>query len=357
VEGVVTPSPSFWAGKRVLLTGHTGFKGAWLALWLDRLGAKVCGYALAPPTEPNLFSIAGIEGILDHVIGDVRDRDAVRRVVKQAQPEIVLHLAAQALVRKSYADPLDTLSTNIMGSAELLDALRDMPSIKSIVVVTTDKCYENREWLWPYRENDPLGGRDPYSGSKACAEIVTALYRDSFFAARHVAVASARAGNVIGGGDWAEDRLIPDILRAFSQNEILQIRNPLAVRPWQHVLEPLAGYLLLAEKSYDGDARYASAFNFGPAADDIRPVAWLVEEMTRLWGKGARWQQDRSAQPHEAQMLALDASKARGMLGWRPRLNLAQSLDWTVEWHRAIANGKSAHDISIEQIERYISLA
>ena len=317
------------------------------------------GFALAPETKPNLFLLAGLGGRLVHAEGDVCDEPTVKAVVAQAQPQIVLHLAARALVRRSYANPMETLATNVMGTARLLDVLRDAPDVRAVVVVTTDKCYENREWEWPYRENDPLGGRDPYSASKAAAEIVTAMYRDSFLAARGVAVASARAGNVVGGGDWAEDRLVPDCVRAFERGERMMMRNPGAVRPWQHVLEPLAGYLLLAERLCDGGAaskEYTTAFNFGPSSEDVRPVGWVVAEMARLWGPSAAWEIDAGAHPHEATMLSLDSARARGRLLWRPRLSIAQCLQWTVEWYRTVAGGASALAMTEAQIDRYVSM-
>lgn len=350
------PSPAFWSGKRVFLTGHTGFKGAWLSLWLQQLGAQVYGFALEPETEPNLFSLASLGRTLVHTVSDLRDVAAVRAAMSKAQPDIVLHLAAQALVRRSYDQPIETFASNVMGTAHVLDAIRDIASVKAAVVITTDKCYENREWVWPYRENDPLGGHDPYSSSKACAEIVTSAYRNSFLSRQGVALATARAGNVIGGGDWAEDRLLPDCIRSFQRKEKVVIRNPVAVRPWQHVLEPLAGYLVLAEKLYCGDPACAEAFNFGPTPDDVRPVSWVVSEAARLWGKDAAWELDRSAQPHEAQLLALDASKARSVLSWRPRLTLSDCLEWTVDWYRTVAGGKDARVATMEQIERYRSL-
>ena len=358
MEGVVRPDADFWRGKRVFLTGHTGFKGAWLAIWLRRMGAQVHGFALAPEPGPNLFAQAGLADLPGHTIGDIRDPGALRAAIGAAQPDIVLHLAAQALVRRSYLQPVETLATNVMGTAHLLDALRDVHGVKAVVVVTTDKCYENREWVWPYRETDALGGRDPYSASKAAAELVTAMYRDSYLAARGAAVASARAGNVIGGGDWAEDRLLPDCVRAFGLGEAVVLRNPAAVRPWQHVLEPLAGYLLLAERlcGKGTTSGFADAFNFGPAAADARPVGWVVAEMARLWGGGAAWRIDAGEHPHESRLLALDASRARTMLGWRPRLALPQSLGWSVDWYRAVSAGRPALDVTCEQIDRYLSL-
>ena len=359
MESMVNPSPQFWRGKRVLLTGHTGFKGAWLSVWLTRMGAKVHGFALAPETEPSLFRLTGLAGMLDHAEGDVRDVAAIRSAVEAARPQVVLHLAAQSLVRRSYAEPLETLASNVMGTANLLQALRAAADLKAVVVVTTDKCYENREWEWSYRENDPLGGRDPYSASKACAEIVTAAFRDSYLGAKGVAVGTARAGNVVGGGDWANDRLLPDCVRAFSRGAKLRVRYPAAVRPWQHVLEPLAGYLLLAERLYNAspvDAGQATAFNFGPSVDDVRTVGWVVAETARLWGPAAGWEIDDGANPKEAQMLALDAARARAMLGWRPRLTLGQCLEWTVHWYRVTAAGEPALAVTESQIDRYLAL-
>lgn len=356
VENLVSPSRAFWNGRRVFLTGHTGFKGAWLSLWLRQLGADVRGYSLPPDTDPSLFTLLSLAGSITSTHGDVRDAASVRAAMAAAQPEVVFHLAAQALVRRAYAEPVDTYATNVMGTVSVLDAVRDTPSVKAVVVVTTDKCYENREWAWPYRENDRLGGRDPYSSSKACAEIITAAYRDSFLAERNVAVATARAGNVIGGGDWAADRLIPDCVRAFRQGAKVIIRNPAAVRPWQHVLEPLAGYLLLAEGLHGTQEHFASAFNFGPAADDVRPVSWLVAESVRLWGPGAAWEIDGTGQPHEAQLLALEAVKAKRILGWRPRLTLPQALAWTIDWYRKREEGNAVLPMTLGQIETYMAL-
>ena len=350
------PSQGFWKGRRVLVTGHTGFKGAWLSLWLRHMGAKVHGYALAPDTDPSLFSLAGLAAQVEHAIGDVRDTAGLCAAMRGAEPEIVFHLAAQALVRRSYAQPLETLATNVMGTANLLESMRDVASVKSVVVVTTDKCYDNREWYWPYRENDHLGGRDPYSASKACAELVTSAYRDSFLAAQGVAVGSARAGNVLGGGDWSEDRLVPDCMRAFARGETVRLRNPDAVRPWQHVLEPLAGYLLLAERMLDGKSACAEAFNFGPAPADARSVSWIVDRAARSWGEGACWEADHGGHPHEARLLSLDASKARAVLGWQPVLSLDQCVDWTVKWYRSAAAGADAAGLCIEQIEQYMTL-
>jgi len=327
-----------WAGRHVLLTGHTGFKGSWLALWLQGLGADLCGLALEPPTAVNLFEDARVGQGMRSVIGDIRDAELVRRVFLDHRPEVVFHLAAQPLVRASYSDPLGTYATNVMGTAHVLDAARAVDPLRAVVVVTTDKCYENREWPWPYRESDRLGGFDPYSNSKACAELVVSAYRNSFFHpreyARHgVAIASARAGNVIGGGDWAEDRLVPDAMRAFQKGRAVRIRNPRAIRPWQHVLEPLQGYLDVAEMLLEKGALGAEPWNFGPNPADAKPVEWVVNELARLWGRGAVWEQEQGQHPHEAQTLKLDISKAATLLGWHPLLPLAEALAITEAWY------------------------
>ena len=354
------PDPGFWAGRRVLVTGHTGFKGAWLSLWLARLGARVTGFALAPETSPSLCALAGLADRVEHRIGDVRDRAALAACVAEARPEIVLHLAAQALVRPSYDDPVATYATNVMGTVHLLEAVRACPEVAAVVIVTSDKAYENREWVWAYREDEPMGGRDPYSNSKGCAELVTSAYRASFFGeGGHPAqIASARAGNVIGGGDWSPDRLIPDVVRAFGRGEPVEIRAPAAVRPWQHVLEPLAGYLRLAEALCGEDgACYAEAWNLGPADADCRPVSEVVAGLARGWGEGATWRLSAGTHPHEATFLKVDASKARARLGWDRRLRLAEALDWTGAWYRAQARGADAAALTLEQIARYEALA
>jgi CDP-glucose 4,6-dehydratase len=326
---------AFWRGKRVFLTGHTGFKGGWLSLWLQSLGAELCGYALAPEGEHHLFGVARVGEAMQSVIGDIRALDGVRDAMAAFRPEIVIHMAAQPLVRLSYAEPVATYATNVMGTVHLLEAARQLDSVRCVVVVTTDKCYENREWVWGYRESEPMGGHDPYSNSKGCAELVTAAYRDSFFRKAGVAVASARAGNVIGGGDWAVDRLVPDVLRAFERGAPVVIRNPASTRPWQHVLEPLSGYLTLAEHLWSDGAACAEGWNFGPRDEDARPVQWIVECMARDWGRGASWRLDDGEHPHEAHWLKLDISKARQRLDWHPRWTLEHALSKITDWHRA----------------------
>lgn len=345
----------FWKAKRVFLTGHTGFKGAWLALWLQSLGAEVVGYSLPAPTDPSLFSLARVDSGIVSITGDVRDLEKLKAEIASHRPEIVIHLAAQSLVRLSYTDPVETYSTNVMGTVNVLEAIRKSSSVRAVVVVTTDKCYENREWVWSYREYEPMGGHDPYSSSKGCAELVTAAYRRSFFN-QGAAIASVRAGNVIGGGDWAKDRLIPDIVRAFIKRESVQIRNPHAVRPWQHVLEPLSGYLLLAQRLYENGNSYAEAWNFGPNEADSKSVSWVVGCLTELWGDGATWAILDGNHPHEAQLLKLDISKAKQKLQWHPSLDLREALTRTVEWYRAYANGEDVRVISVDQIKKHQSI-
>lgn len=348
----------FWRGRRVFLTGHTGFKGGWLSLWLQSLGAEVWGFSLAPPSEPNLFGVARVVDGMHSRQGDVRDLDALRAAMQAARPEVVIHMAAQALVRPSYDDPVETYASNVMGTVNLLEAVRGTPGVRAVVNVTSDKCYDNQEWVWGYRENDPMGGYDPYSSSKGCAELVTAAYRDSFFnPARYgehgVALASVRAGNVIGGGDWATDRLIPDFMRAILAGQAVVIRSPYAVRPWQHVLEPLHGYLSLAEKLFQEGPIHAGGWNFGPRDSDARDVEWIVECLTGLWGEGAAWRLDERPQPHEAHYLKLDISKARMQLGWEPRWHLDQALAAVVDWYRAWSGNEDMHAFSLGQIKAY----
>jgi CDP-glucose 4,6-dehydratase len=350
-------SASFFRDRRVLVTGHTGFKGGWLATWLKLLGARVHGFALPPEGAPSLFDAARVgEGMVSR-LGDVRDAAAVEAAVEEADPEVVFHLAAQPLVRRSYDDPVGTYAANVMGTVHLLDALRRAPRVRSVVVVTTDKCYENREWEWGYREDDALGGRDPYSSSKACTELVAAAYRDSFLARRAgapVGVATARAGNVIGGGDWAEDRVVPDTVRALSLGEPVVLRNPGAVRPWQHVLEPLRGYLVLAERLWADPERFARAWNFGPRDDDAVPVGALVERMVAAWGGGSYLARPAADGKHEAGLLRLDCSRARAGLAWTPLLTLDATARMTVDWYRAhAADPSSAADTTARQIRAY----
>ncbi len=348
-------SSNAWRGKRVFLTGHTGFKGSWLALWLADLGAEVTGYSLPAPTDPSLFDQAQVAGVLKRDIrGDVRDLEALRAAVVEAQPEVVFHLAAQPLVRYSYAEPVETYATNVMGTVHLLEACRAVPSVAAIVCITSDKCYENREWIWPYRENDPMGGYDPYSSSKGAAELVISAYRQSFFG-NGPAVASVRAGNVIGGGDWAADRLVPDIVRALEAGQRPSIRSPSSVRPWQHVLEALGGYLMIADRLLAGDRTAATGWNFGPANDDTRPVSWIVERMLTEWGASG-WDHPAVEQPHEATLLTLDCSKAHRELGWRPTMGLGQALSMVVAWHQSVAKGMSARDVTLTQLQDYRAL-
>lgn len=351
-------NPSFWSGKKVFITGHTGFKGSWLSLWLQHFGARVTGYALQPPTNPSLFEVAQVEQGMASIIADIRDGAMIINTMRQAEPDIVIHMAAQPLVRHSYVDPVETYSTNVMGTVNLLEAIRQTSSVRAVVNITTDKCYENKEWVWGYRENEPMGGFDPYSSSKGCAELVTAAYRNSFFNLTKpghspIALATARAGNVIGGGDWAEDRLIPDILRAIQNGQSVNIRNPHATRPWQHVLEPLSGYLTLAEKLYTQGPAFAEAFNFGPAEGDAKPVQWIVEQLTQQWGDGANWKLDQAEHPHEAHYLKLDCSKAKTRLNWEPRWTLAQALENIIEWHKMHQRGDDMRELTIRQITTF----
>lgn len=348
-------SAAFWNNKKVLMTGHTGFKGSWLSLWLQSMGANVVGYALAPPSSPSLYEVANVADGMISLESDIRNPEQLHGAFAKHQPEIVIHMAAQSLVRYSYQNPVETYATNVMGTVNVLEAVRQTPSVKAVVVITSDKCYENREWVWGYRENEAMGGYDPYSNSKGCAELVTAAYRQSFFnkAGHKVAVASARAGNVIGGGDWAADRLIPDMVRAVSENRPVLIRNPNAIRPWQHVLEPLSGYLLLARKLYEEGTGYAEGWNFGPSDDDARPVQWIVERYTQLWGEGASWLLDQAEHPHEAHYLKLDCSKARMRLDWQPKWSLAHALENITAWHKAHLQEKDMREFSLRQIAAY----
>lgn len=357
VEGVVMDD-SFWRGRKVFLTGHTGFKGGWLSLWLQSLGAEVTGFALEPPTNPSIFKVAKVEQGMVSIIGDIRDGEALSRAMKEARPDVIIHMAAQPLVRYSYAHPVETYSTNVMGTVHLLEAVRAVDTVRAVVVVTSDKCYENREWVWGYRENEPMGGYDPYSNSKGCSELVVSAYRSSYFNLAEynghgVALASARAGNVIGGGDWAADRLIPDMLRAIEKSTPVLIRSPRSIRPWQHVLEPLSGYLLLAQHLCQGGAKYAEGWNFGPTDNDARPVEWIVEKLCRIWGEGASWSLDTVVGPHEAHYLKLDCSKAENALGWKPVWNLETTLAKIVTWHQSYVSRGDMRAETISQIREF----
>jgi CDP-glucose 4,6-dehydratase len=358
IKGLKLTEQRFWQGKKVFLTGHTGFKGSWLSLWLHALGAEVTGYALAPPTEPSLFEGCRIDELVHSVIADVRDLERLKAELAAAAPEIVIHMAAQPLVRDSYKIPVETYAINVMGTVHLLEAVRSCPTVRAVVNVTTDKVYENREWAWGYRENEPFGGYDPYSNSKGCSELVTAAYRSSYFNSldyeRHrVAVATARAGNVIGGGDWATDRLIPDCIRAILKGDEILIRNPHAIRPWQHVLEPLSGYLLLAQRLYEDGAHFAEGWNFGPLDEDAQPVEWIVQRLCRSWGEGAGYRLDKGEHPHEAHYLKLDISKARAGLGWHPRWDLTTAIERIVDWTRAYRDGGALRTVTMQQISDY----
>ena len=351
-------SLAFWRSKRVFVTGHTGFKGSWLSLWLQKLGADITGYALEPPTNPSLFEVANVGEGMCSITADIRDAETLAKRMREARPEIVIHMAAQPLVRYSYQAPAETYATNVMGTVHLLEAVRQTDTVRAVVNVTSDKCYENKEWPWGYRENEPMGGYDPYSNSKGCAELVTAAYRNSYFnAAKYsehgVALASCRAGNVIGGGDWAADRLIPDILRAIETGQPVNIRSPRAIRPWQHVLEPLSGYLTVAEKLSTEGPAFAEAWNFGPADEDAKPVQWIVEHLTQAWGGGAAWQLDQDPQPHEAHYLKLECSKARTKLGWHPRWKLQDTMASIVAWHKAFLNSADMKAFTLGQISEY----
>lgn len=350
---VTKVNPLFWRDKRVFLTGHTGFKGSWLSLWLQSMGANLCGFALEPPTTPALFMQANVGNGMSSIINDVRDYASLLAAMNSHKPEIVIHMAAQPLVRQSYIDPIETYSTNVMGTVHLFEAIRNVGSVRAVVNVTTDKCYENREWDWGYRENEPMGGFDPYSNSKGCSELVTSAYRQSFFSNGQIAVASARAGNVIGGGDWATDRLVPDILRSFSAGVPVSIRSPESTRPWQHVLEPLSGYLILAERLYSHGQEFAQGWNFGPHDDDVMPVSWIVKKMAAEWGNEADWKIDENPQPHEAKYLKLDISKAKAGLGWGPRWDLSQALSKIIYWQQGWIKGENMQKLTLKQISEY----
>lgn len=352
-------SKKFWQGKKVFITGHTGFKGSWLSIWLNHLGAEVYGYSLPPPTECNLFDIAKIGDITKSYFADIRNLENLKESLQECEPEIIFHLAAQPIVRNSYKTPIETFSTNIMGTANVLEAIRDFNSVKSAVIITSDKCYKNNEWLWGYKEADPLGGYDPYSSSKACAELITSSYRNSFFNVNnsdsHLAkIASARAGNVIGGGDWADDRLIPDIIKSIQKNNVLNIRNPDAIRPWQHVLEPLNGYMLLAEKLYFQDISFAEAWNFGPSESNVRSVRSLVELFSGLWGEEFNYNfESQITSSHEATYLKLDSSKANFLLYWNPKWSFEETIKRSILWYKAFIRGDNMYGHSINEIQDY----
>lgn len=343
----------FWQGKRVFITGHTGFKGSWLSLWLNELGAVVKGYALKPPTSPSLFEVAKVYQLIESEIGDIRNLQQLSESIVNFSPDILIHMAAQPLVRLSYKEPIETYDVNVLGTAKVFEAARHCQSLKAIISVTTDKCYENKEWIWGYREDEAMGGYDPYSSSKGCAELVTSAYRRSFMQSKGIGLASARAGNVIGGGDWAEDRLIPDILRAFERGEPVIVRNPKSIRPWQHVLEPLSGYLVLAQQLYKSPEKYAEGWNFGPKDDDAKPVDWILNKMTTLWPEST-WELDDGNHPHEAGYLKLDISKANALLNWHPTWRLEQALDRIVRWHKAWLNQEEMQRVCLDEISDYM---
>ncbi len=350
-------SCKFWENKRVFLTGHTGFKGGWMSLWLKSMGANVTGYSLAPNTSPNLFSVLDIGNLIDKShIADVRDLAQLGGAMLEANPDLVIHMAAQPLVRNSYANPVETYATNVMGTVHLLESTRSIDKVRATLIVTTDKCYENKEWIWGYREIESMGGFDPYSSSKGCAELVTSAYRQSFFsmANSNNKIASARAGNVIGGGDWSEDRLVPDAIKAFELGRPLMIRNPLAIRPWQHVLEPLSGYLILAQALYERGSPFATGWNFGPREDGNRTVQEVVDLLITEWGEEARWEMENSQQPHEANLLRLDCTKAHLQLGWLPKWGLETTMQKVIQWHKAYLAKENMQEVSLVQINQYI---
>ncbi len=348
----------FWKGKRVLITGNTGFKGSWLTLWLQTLGSKVTGYSLPPPTQPNLFELANASNGTTSITGDVRDLNFLQHVLEKNSPEIVFHLAAQTVVQTSYKDPIDTYSTNIMGTVNLLEAIRRLNRPCVVVVVTSDKCYKNNEWIWGYRENEPMGGRDPYSSSKGCAELIVSAFQQSYFSANdfeqtRILIGSGRAGNVIGGGDWTKDQLLADIMRAFLSGQPVRIRNPCAIRPWQFVLEPLDGYLSLAEHLWTCGQEFAEGWNFGPYDEEMKPVSWIVDRLAGMLGDDMHWELDKEVHPHEDRILKLDIAKARSRLGWSPKLRLDQALEWVVEWYKAYRAKKDIRELTLAQIARY----
>jgi CDP-glucose 4,6-dehydratase len=348
----------FYKGRKVLITGHTGFKGSWLSILLHWLGADVYGYALGPPTTPSLYELAKVDQLVSSTIGDVRDYKFLLKTLREVQPEVIIHMAAQALVRESYRNPRDTYEVNVMGTVNLLDAVRQVKSVKAILNVTTDKCYENKEWHWGYRENEPIGGYDPYSNSKGCSELVTSSFRNSFFNPKEyinhgVALASARAGNVIGGGDWADDRLIPDFIRAITRGEKVLIRSPYAIRPWQHVIDPLSGYLTLCEKLYTDGSAFAEGWNFGADDSDAKNVEWIINKLCEFWSNGAAYELESVPQLHEASYLKLDCSKAKALLGWHPKWNIETTLQMVVDWNKSLLSNDDMRKVSLRQIEKY----
>lgn len=355
-----TVNPSFWSGKKVLVTGHTGFKGSWLVLWLKQMGAHVLGYALQPSTSRAMFEQVNLEAYIESHLENILNIDRLKSVFDKFKPDIVFHLAAQSLVHYSYKNPVETYQTNVMGTLNVLEAIRITHSVKAAVMVTTDKCYENKEWVWGYRENDPMGGDDPYSSSKGCAELLIASYRKSFFSSDDhrsmTGIASARAGNVIGGGDWSENRLIPDCVRAVEAQTHIDIRNPNSIRPWQHVLDCLSGYLLLSEKLYHSPEQLSSAWNFGPSSQDMKPVSWVVDKFVETWKQDANWSFDSSPDyPVESESLKLDCSKARSKIGWTPKWSLSQAIEKTVEWYALVGQGEDPYQLSLKQIQEYIT--
>jgi len=352
---LINVDPNFWLSKNVLITGHTGFKGTWLSIWLQMMGANVSGISLNPLYEPSLFYESGIENSIRSYISDIRDHKAMKSFIQDINPEVVIHMAAQPLVRDSYENPIKTYETNVMGTISILESIRDLQNIRAFINVTTDKCYENNEWCWGYRETDALGGHDPYSASKACSEIITKSYERSFFHNMQIGVATVRAGNVIGGGDWSKDRLIPDVLYSLQKKESLIIRNPNSTRPWQHVLEPLAGYLILAERLYLENSSFSGAWNFGPNDSDARPVSWIVERMSEKWGCEPNYLFDNKENPHEANFLKLDISKSKNFLQWEPRWSIDNSLDKVIEWHKEWIEGKDIRKLCEEQIKSFLN--